>query len=417
MSRIDRCRSCSSPDLQIVLNLGHQPLANALPRPSDPPAAEAALPLEIALCRTCALVQVTERVPPDILFASDYPYYSSVSPALLRHSAEHVTDLVSRRPLGPESLVVEVASNDGYLLKNFVAAGIPVLGIDPAAGPAEAARRIGVHTLTSFFSTDLARDLVAEGHQADVILGNNVLAHVDGINGFVAGFALLLKPDGIAEFEFPWLVDLVEKCAFDTIYHEHVFYYSLTALEPLFARHGLHLNEAVRLPIHGGSLRITVSRQPGRSNGLEALLAQERRLGVDQLDWYGGFADRVSQVRTALRALVADLRARGHRIAAYGAAAKGATLLNFAGLTAADIDYAVDRNPHKQGRLMPGSRLPIRPPEALDSERPDHLLLLAWNFAEEIMAQQAAYAANGGQFIVPVPVPRVVTPESLRGAA
>ncbi|MFC7333130.1 methyltransferase domain-containing protein [Rhodocista pekingensis] len=407
MSQLHQCRSCGSTDLTSILDLGMQPIANALVEPERIGETEPRFPLAVAFCGACTLVQVTETIPPAELFGRDYPYYSSVSPFLLAHSRDHALRLIGDRRLGPDSLVVEVASNDGYLLRNFAAAGIPVLGIDPAAGPAAAARAIGVPTVGDFFGADLARRLAAEGKQADVILANNVLAHVEGINGFVEGFALLLKDEGIAEFEFPYLLDLVESCAFDTIYHEHVFYYSLTALEPLFGRHGLHLNEVERLDIHGGSLRLTVSRRPGASPRLAALMAEERRLGMDRLPFYADFAGRVARVREDLRALVGGLRSQGARIAAYGAAAKGATLLNYAGLDHTALDYVVDRNPHKVGRHMPGLGLPIRPVEALESDRPDYLLILAWNFGREIMAQQRAFAEAGGRFILPVPTPTV----------
>ncbi|WP_114394832.1 class I SAM-dependent methyltransferase [Oleisolibacter albus] len=410
MSAITQCRSCGSTHLLPLLDLGRQPLANALVDLDRIDQPEDLFPLEVCFCTGCALVQVTETVPPEVLFGRDYPYFSSFSPALLAHSRAHALDLVERRTLGPGTLVAEVASNDGYLLRNFAAAGIPVLGIDPASGPAAAARAIGVPTVEDFFNRTLAERLAAEGYKADVILAKNVLAHVDGINEFVAGFAALLKDDGIAEFEFPYLRDLIESCAFDTIYHEHVFYYALTALEPLFGRHGLHLNDVVRLDIHGGSLRLTVSKNPGRTARLQTLMDEERQLGMHEEAYYASFARRVAAVREKLLALVADLRGQGRRIAAYGAAAKGATLLNYAGLTRAQLDFVVDRNTHKVGKAMPGAKLPIRPVEDLLTEKPDHLLILAWNFGREIMEQQRAYADQGGSFILPIPEPHMARP-------
>lgn len=412
MSRITECRSCGSPNLTPILDLGAQPLANALVEPDKAGQPEELFPLDVCFCGTCALVQVTETVPAEVLFGRDYPYFSSFSPALLAHSRSHALELIDRRRLGPDHLVAEVASNDGYLLRNFAAEGIPVLGIDPASGPAAAARAIGIPTVEDFFNRTLGERLAAEGKAADVILAKNVLAHVDGINEFVAGFAALLKPDGIAEFEFPYLRDLIEECAFDTIYHEHVFYYSLTALEPLFARHGLHLNDVVRLDIHGGSLRLTVSKNPGKSERLSALMAEERALGMHEARYYQDFAARVAGVKEALLGLVDSLRGQGKRIAAYGAAAKGATLLNYARLTARELDFVVDRNTHKQGKLMPGAQLPIRPVEALLEEKPDYLVVLAWNFADEIMEQQRAYAEAGGTFILPIPEPHLARPET-----
>jgi SAM-dependent methyltransferase len=415
MSLIAACRSCGRSQLTVVLDLGDQPLANALIEAERRDRAEATFPLQIACCESCTLLQVTERIPPRIIFSESYPYYSSFLPDLLAHSRAHALDLQSRRSLGPDSLVVEVASNDGYLLKNFVEFGIPVLGIDPADGPAAAACARGVPTINDFFDVALAERLVAEGRRADVVLGNNVLAHVDDINRFVAGFPLLLKPDGIAEFEFPYVRDLVERCAFDTIYHEHVFYYSLTALEPLFSRHGLHLNDVCRLDIHGGSLRLTVSKNPGKSDRLLALQDEEAQLGVGTLAYFEAFSQRVKKVRDDLRALVADIRKRGGRIAAYGAAAKGATLLNFAQLGCEAIDYVVDRNIHKVGKRMPGIGLLIRPVETLEQDQPDYVIILAWNFADEIMRQHPSFAAEG-RFIVPIPTPRFIAPAILAHA-
>ena len=409
MTRLSHCRSCASPDLTIVLDLGLQPIANAL-REAGTSVPERRYPLAVAFCGSCALLQVTETIPSDVLFGRDYPYFSSVSPALLAHSREHVAQLMAQRPLGPGSFVVEIASNDGYLLRNFVEAGIPTLGIDPASGPAAAAERSGVPTLVAYFDVGIARRVVAEHGQADVVLANNVLAHVDDINAFVAGFAVLLKPDGIAQFEFPYLRRLIETCAFDTIYHEHVFYYALIALKPLFARHGLHMNDAEEISIHGGSLRLTVSRTEGRSARLETLLEAEAALGMGELAYYADFGRRVAAVRTDLRALVHDLIATGARVRAYGAAAKGATLLNYVDLGCEELGYVVDLSPHKVGKLMPGVGLPIRPVELLEDERPEYLLLLAWNFGDEIMRQQRGYAENGGRFVLPVPCPRIVDP-------
>ena len=408
MTHVQQCRSCGSPDLAVVLDLGAQPIANALVEPGRARQAEDRYPLAVAFCGGCALLQVTETIPPEVLFGRDYPYYSSVSTALIDHSRAHAEQLLAERALDRDSFVVEVASNDGYLLRNFVWAGVPVLGIDPADGPAAAAERVGVRTRVAFFDAGVAASVVAEHGQADVILANNVLAHVDDINAFVAGFAVLLKPDGIAQFEFPYLRRLIETCAFDTIYHEHVFYYSLTALEPLFARHGLHINDAEEISIHGGSLRLTVGRSSRATGRLRALQADEAALGMGSLAYYTDFGRRVSDIRNSLRMLVQGLVAQGHRVRAYGAAAKGATLLNYVDLGETELGYVVDLNPHKVGKLMPGVGLPIRPPEVLASEQPEYLLLLAWNFAEEIMAQQKAYALNGGRFVLPIPHPRIV---------
>jgi hypothetical protein len=407
-TRLLACRSCGHDRLTPILDLGRQPIANALLEPFELDQAEPLFPLEVVTCAQCGLAQVSETIPPEVLFSADYPYFSSYIPALLDHSRQHAQALIAERQLDADDLVVEVASNDGYLLRNFVEQGIPALGIDPAAGPVQAARAAGVSTMQAFFGTQLAEELRGQGKTASVMLANNVLAHVTNINDFVAGFAILLRDDGIAEFEFPYVRDLVEKCAFDTIYHEHVFYYSVAALEPLFARHGLHLNDVGHLEIHGGSLRLRVSKITGKSEALQNLQADEQALGIDRSDYYLDFGRRVEGIRSDLGAMLGDYRAKGKRIAAYGAAAKGATLLNFAKLPAGTIEYVVDRNPHKVGKYMPGVRLEIKDVAALHEVQPDILLILTWNFADEIVEQQRAYAEAGGTFISAIPSPHVI---------
>lgn len=403
------CRSCGAPDVTPILSLGEMPLADGLLTPEQAASGrERFFPLAVGLCERCSLVQLFHSVSPELLFCDDYPYYSSVSDQLLRHSRENALELIDRRRLGPHSLVVELASNDGYLLRNFVERGVPVLGIDPAQGPAEAARRIGVPTITDFFGRDLAERLVAEGHRADVIIANNVLAHVPDLNGFVAGIARLLADDGIASIEMPYLGDLVARREFDTIYHEHLCYFSLTALEALFARHRLRLVDVEPLAIHGGSLRLTVARDGAPSAAVVAMLEAEARDGMREPAHYRRFAEDVEGIRERLRGLLCDLKATGATIAAYGAAAKGATLVNYAGIGCDMVDFVVDRSPHKQGKLMPGVHLPIRHPDALLDEMPSHVLLLAWNFRDEIVDQQRDYLARGGRFIVPVPNPEVL---------
>jgi SAM-dependent methyltransferase len=409
---IVNCRSCGGNDLPVILDLGSQPIANALLSEEELSRPEARYPLAVAFCPACALLQVTETVQANVLYRRDYPYFSSSSPALLKHSAEHVEALVRKYELGPRSFVVEVASNDGYLLRNLVEREIDCLGIDPADGPVARANAIGVPTMHDFFGSRCAEKLASEGKFADVVIANNVVAHVDDINDFVAGFARILKQTGIAVFEFAYALDMIEHCEFDTIYHEHLFYHTLHGLTPLFKRHGLNLSDVERLPIHGGSLRLTVNRTPARSKELDALFAHEAALGVDKLSFYKDFADRARALRDSLTGLLVSERAKGKRIACYGAAAKGATMVNYLGLGEGFFEFVADANPYKQGKYMPGQRIPIRHPDRLVGDQPDYVLLLVWNFAGEVMRQQTSYRERGGSFIIPVPEPHIVPPDA-----
>ena len=402
------CRSCLQPELLPVLNLGRMPLSDGLLTRQRLARPEPTYPLELAFCPHCSLVQILETVPPEVLFCDDYPYYSSFSDALLDHSRQNALELIGRGGLGGDSLVVELASNDGYMLRNFTARGIPVLGIDPAEGPVKAARKLGIPTLCTFFDKRLAAKLRDEGKQADLIIANNVLAHVADTNGFVEGIRILLKDDGLAAIEVPYVRDLVDHCEFDTIYHEHLCYFSLTSLDRLFARHELCLNEVRRLPIHGGSLRLYVSRKREVGRCVRQLRSDEEALRVDQYDYYRRFGLKVRKIRRDLRRLVCGLKEQGKRIAAYGAAAKGTILINYVGAGTDVIDFVVDRNVHKQGKYMPGMRIPIRPPAELLRRMPEYVLLLAWNFKDEILAQQARYRQRGGKFIVPIPKAEIV---------
>ncbi len=405
------CRSCGGTRLEYVLFMGRMPLADRLLTDkmlSDP---EPLYPLTVVFCPACSLVQIAETVSPEELFCRDYPYYSSFSDALLRHSRENALGLMRRLSLGSESLVVELASNDGYMLRNFVERSIPVLGIDPAEGPARAARKAGVPTLEAFFGVDLARQLRDEGRAADLIIANNVLAHVADLNGFVAGIRTLLKDTGTAVLEVPYVRELIENCEFDTIYHEHLCYFSVTALDRLFRRHGLFLNELDRLSIHGGSLRLYVSPVEQVQDSVQTHLTDEEQDGLTQFAYYQDFAQQVSQIRHCLLEMLWSLKQDGKRIAAYGAAAKGAMLINYMGIGPDLVDFVVDRNTHKQGCHMPGQHLPVRPCEDLIEQMPDYVLMLAWNFAQEIIQQQHDYLRRGGAFIVPVPMPHVVRAE------
>jgi len=405
---ITGCRSCGAEDLEPVLALGDMPLSDRLVDPAEDASAEPRIPLTLVFCPECTLVQIEETVRPEVLFGEDYPYFSSYSDTLLDHSRRNVQALIERYQLASEDLVVELASNDGYLLQFFAEAGIEVLGIDPAPGPAAVALENGVPTLVEFFGTEVAERLASEGVEADVLIGNNVLAHVPDQNAFVAAMATLLAPTGSIVMEVPYVRDLIEHTEFDTIYHEHHCYFSVRSLETLFARHGLYLNRVEHHPIHGGSLRFFASADPARQPSVDEYLAAEAIAGMDTIGYYQDFADRVDGVRIALNDLIDDLRRGGATVAAYGAAAKGAILLNYAGLDGEQIDYVVDRNPHKQGKLMPGVRLPIYDPSKIDEDPPDYLLILPWNFKDEIMEQQGDFAAGGGRFIIPIPEPTLV---------
>lgn len=404
-----RCRSCGAGGGRLVLDLGVQPLANNLLREEDLAKPEPRFPLRLVICTHCWLLQIADDVPPVQLF-SEYLYFSSFSDTMLRHAKAAAESYQRDFQLGPQSLVVEIASNDGYLLKNFVAAGVPCLGIEPAANIAKVASDKGIPTLVEFFGLELARRLASEGRRADLILGNNVFAHAPDTNDFVAGLKHLLKPKGRVILEFPYGVDFLRNTEFDTIYHEHVYYFTLTAVAPLFERHGLAIVDVERLPIHGGSLRLFAAHAGAApvAPAVAAMLEEERRLGLMTMEPYEAFAARVLHLKAELVSLVRRLKAEGRRLAAYGASAKGSTLLNYFGLGREHLDFIADRSTYKQGRLSPGMHLPIVPPEKLLQQRPDYTLLLTWNFAEEIMQQQSAYRTAGGRFILPIPEVRIV---------
>jgi len=406
---ISGCRACGHATLVEILAFGNMPLSNGLLSESQLSEVEPKVPLTVVFCPACSLVQIRETVDPRVLFSPEYPYFSSVSDAWVAHCRDNAIELIESRKLGSSSCVVEIASNDGYLLRNYADHGIPVLGIDPASGPAAVARRSGIPTREEFFGREVAERLAAEGVSANVLHANNVLAHVADLTGVVDGIRILLADDGVAVIEAPYLRDLIEHCEFDTIYHEHLCYFSVTALSQLFARQGLVLADVRRLGTHGGSLRLYVQRKGSPSARVSQLLDEERALGLDRIQYYEHFATRVRSIQTALKALLESIKSRGQRIAGYAVSAKGAILLNSSGIDGQLLDYLVDRSPHKQGKAMPGVHLRVYDPaRLLEPPTPDYLLLLAWNFKDEIVRQQQEYRARGGKFIVPIPVPEIL---------
>jgi SAM-dependent methyltransferase len=410
MGAVTGCRACGGRLTVTMADLGLQPASNAFIASLDSARDEKRYPLRAKVCEVCKLVQLDYDVPPQELFA-DYVYFSSYSDEWLKHAKEYCGMARRRFALDSDSLVVELASNDGYLLKNFIDMGVPVLGIDPSGTVAAAAEKIGVPTLVKFFGESLARDLAVQGRRADLIVGNNVLAHVPDLNDFVAGIALLLKPRGTATIEFPHLLELIEHVEFDTIYHEHYSYISLYAIEQVFRRHGLKVYDAERLSTHGGSLRVFAAHSNRADLSDSALLlqvrAQEQAAGLHDLPTYLRFAERVENCRRSLLAFLAAAKREGRTVAAYGAAAKGNTLLNYCAVTPADIAQVADRNPHKQSKFLPGTHIPVVSPEALLRSKPDYVLILPWNLQEEIRGQLREIEQWGGRFVTPVPVVRI----------
>jgi SAM-dependent methyltransferase len=407
---VSACRACGGRLTVTMADLGLQPASNAFLDSTAAFRQEKRYPLRAKVCEICKLVQLDYDVAPQELFGN-YVYFSSYSDDWLAHAKAYCEMARKRFELGPSSLVVELASNDGYLLKNFISVGIPVLGIDPSDTVAAAAAKIGVPTLVEFFGEKIAGDLARQGRQADLIIGNNVLAHVPQLNDFVAGIALLLRENGNITIEFPHLLELVKHVEFDTIYHEHFSYFSVYAIEQVFSRHGLRIYDVERLPTHGGSLRIFAAHAARTdlkdSATLLEVRAQESAAGLQDLGTYAKFSKRVEECRDSLLAFLATARREGKRIAAYGAAAKGNTLLNFCGVTPADIAFVADRNPHKQNKFLPGTHIPVVSPEELMQAKPDYVLILPWNLRDEIQQQLTGIRAWGGRFVTPVPLARI----------
>lgn len=401
------CRSCGAPLAYTFVDLGTTPIANDYIHPSQATRMEPFYPLHVFVCDQCYLVQIEEIQTPERIFSKQYAYFSSFSDSWVEHARRYAGMAAQRFGLGPKSQVIEVASNDGYLLQHFVKLGIPVLGIEPTANTAAAARDKGIPTEEFFLGADTARALVARGVQADLLVGNNVLAHVPRLNDFVKGLVTLLAPQGVLTMEFPHLMRLMECNQFDTIYHEHYSYLSLLAVRTAFARHGLRLFDVEEIPTHGGSLRVyaarvTASSRP-ESPAVSSLLAREHDFGLDRVDSYGAFGEKVKETKRRLLEFLIGVKRQGKRVAGYGAPAKGNTLLNYCGVRTDFIDYTVDRSPHKQGLLLPGTRIPIYPPDRIKETKPDYVLILPWNIREEVMQQMAHIREWGGRFVVPIP--------------
>lgn len=404
------CRFCRAPLTYSFADLGATPLANSYVAPDRLAKPDQVYPLHARVCAGCFLVQVDDVVPAEDIF-SDYAYFSSYAASWVEHARRYADAMITRFALRANHKVVEVASNDGYLLRHFVAAGVPVLGIEPAANVAKAARELGVPTEVAFFGAGAAARLKAQGFAADLMVANNVLAHVPDINDFVEGFRILLKPQGVWTIEFPHLMRLIHEVQFDTIYHEHYSYFSLGAVERILAAHELRAFDVEELRTHGGSLRVYVCHTDAEHETGEALLGVRQReidAGMDRIETYQGFGARIARVKEALLGFLHEAKRQGKRVAAYGAAAKGNTLLNFSGVTHDLIEFVADSNPHKQGRYLPGSRLEIRAPEAIFTARPEYVLILPWNLADEICSTMAGIREWGGKFVLPIPMLRIL---------
>jgi SAM-dependent methyltransferase len=400
------CRLCGHPLSHTFADLGMSPLSNSYLKPEDIHSMEPFYPLHAFVCERCFLVQLEELESPEAIF-SEYFYFSSYSDTWLNHARTYVETISERLDLHAESMVVEIASNDGYLLQYFRERAIPVLGIEPAANVARAAEEKSIPTLVRFFGSQLARELAGQNQRADLIIGNNVLAHVPDLNDFVAGMKILLKPDGSITMEFPHLLKLMEENQFDTIYHEHFSYFSFLAVKHLFFNHGLIIYDVEELPTHGGSLRIYASHaenlEKDVSPAVQRIKEKEKEQGLDRLETYTTFPEKIAHAKRTLLSFLISAKNEGKRIAGYGAAAKGNTLLNYCGVGTDFLDFAADRSPHKQGKLLPGTHIPVVHPDAIREARPDYILILPWNIREEIMEKLSYVREWGGRFVVPIP--------------
>lgn len=405
------CRHCHAPLTRSFADLGLSPLANSYVKPEQLRAMEPFYPLHAYVCETCLLVQLEQFESPQHIFG-DYSYFSSYSDSWLKHAERYTEHMVQRFGVDSRWQVMEVASNDGYLLQYFHRRGIPVLGIEPAANVAKVAQAAGIPTVVKFFGTHTAGELAASGQQADLLIGNNVLAHVPDVNDFVRGLKRALKEHGIVTMEFPHLLRLIQENQFDTIYHEHFSYFSLLTVERIFAAHGLTLFDVEELPTHGGSLRIYARHSEDTSRAVapavDALRQKETAAGLADLATYSRFAEQVKETKRKLMRFLIDARQQGKRVVGYGAAAKGNTLLNYCGIRQDFLDYVVDVSPHKQGYYLPGTRLPIYSPERIAATRPDYVLILPWNIKDEITEKMAHIGEWGGRFVVPIPETRVL---------
>jgi hypothetical protein len=405
------CRFCGAQLSDTVVDLGMSPLCESYVRPEQLDAMEPFYPLRVLVCRRCWLVQLGQYVTAESIF-SEYAYYSSFSDSWVQHARDYTSKMIDRFGLGATSQVVEVASNDGYLLQWFVKAGVPSIGIEPAANVAGAAGGRGVTTLVRFFGSELAKELVADGRGADLLVGNNVLAQVPDLNDFVAGLAILLTPRGVLTLEFPHVLRLIDENQFDTIYHEHFSYFSAHTTRAIFASHGLELFDVEEIPTHGGSLRVYGRHVDDTTKPVTSavgeLLAQEQAFGLTEVDRYLRFSDQVEETKRSILRLLIQLKGEGKRVAGYGAPGKGNTLLNYCGIRSDFLDFTVDRNTYKQGLFLPGTHIPIYPPEEIDLRKPDYVFILPWNFKDEIVTQMARIREWGGRFIVPIPEARIL---------